>query len=137
MIARPNFASFSPASYLARAEAGDLAVSRIADGKLLWRQGAAHQGAIVALAWSPDGQWLASAGRDGSIHIWDATTGEHLTSFFHGEEITRLLWSERGTLASSSASCVHLWILPSSPVEMLHPLRPGLRRFCQKLRSQK
>ena len=29
-----------------------------------------HRGAIVALAFSPDGHWLASASADGTIRIW-------------------------------------------------------------------
>jgi WD40 repeat protein len=27
---------------------------------------------VAALSWSPDGQWIASQGLDGVIHIWDA-----------------------------------------------------------------
>jgi RNA polymerase sigma factor (sigma-70 family) len=37
-----------------------------------------HGGLIDLLAFAPDGKTLASAGLDGFIHIWDATTGKEL-----------------------------------------------------------
>jgi WD40 repeat protein len=44
-----------------------------------------HQGPVYALAFSPDGQWLATGGQDSSLRLWDLT----------GQERTRtqaLLW---------------------------------------------
>jgi WD40 repeat protein len=35
-----------------------------------------HDGKVNALAYSPDGKWLASAGADAVIRLWDAETGK-------------------------------------------------------------
>jgi WD40 repeat protein len=34
-----------------------------------------HTGPVLAVAVAPDGTWLATAGLDGTVRIWDATTG--------------------------------------------------------------
>ena len=34
-----------------------------------------HAGAVAAVAVAPDGSWLASASRDGTVQIWDMATG--------------------------------------------------------------
>ena len=39
------------------------------------RQRAALAGAVTAVAIAPDGTWLASAGYDGAVRIWDPATG--------------------------------------------------------------
>lgn len=107
MIARPNFYPFC----LARGDdTGTLAVSLIANRFLLWRGEHAHQGAISTLAWSPDGQFLASGGKDGVVHIWLATSGELLYSFQHGQAVRRLRWSQDGQrIAAISRERVDLW----------------------------
>ena len=35
----------------------------------------AHRGEVTDLAFSPDGRWLATAGADGRLRVWDSSTG--------------------------------------------------------------
>lgn len=108
MIIRPNFLTYQ----LARGgETGTLSVSRIQDGVVLWRGEQAHCGLITDLAWSYDGQMLASSGQDGIVRVWQANNGNLLSAFSHGEQVRRLRWSSQGMLASVSGASIHLWSL--------------------------
>ncbi len=72
-----------------------------------------HAWWVNAVAWSPGGDSVASVGQDGSIKVWDATTGgervTHATPT--GTALTSLAWSPDGTrLATGGADwTVTLW----------------------------
>ena len=44
-----------------------------------------HVGPALALAWSPDGLFIASSGRDYAVRLWDAATGRFVRSFPAGK----------------------------------------------------
>ena len=69
--------------------------------QIMSRQG--HTGRITALAFSPDGAWIASAGEDRSVKIHDSRTGEVAASLNdHSGSIQTLAFSPDGhTLASA------------------------------------
>jgi WD40 repeat protein len=72
---------------------------------------------LRALAWSPDGKYIASGGTDQIVQVWDAITGDHLLTYTghldqHGffpdnridpYSITALAWSPDSTRIASGA----------------------------------
>ena len=47
-----------------------------------------HASSVNAVAWSPDGQRIASGGCDNTVQIWVAATGEHVF-IYHGHRSRR------------------------------------------------
>lgn len=77
-----------------------------------------HQDKIVAVAWSPDGQRIASGSWDRTVQVWDALDGEHpLIYRGHSGPVTAVAWSPNGhslasggfTTGSVQEGTVQLW----------------------------
>ncbi len=58
---------------------GEVRAYQAGDGKLLWRLDA--QGAVYAVAWSPDGATVAAGGFDGQVRLIDAGSGKLTKEF--------------------------------------------------------
>jgi WD40 repeat protein len=72
----------------------------------------AHTGSVTAIGMSPDGQFLASAGDDNDICIWDIPSGTLYAALSgHTDSIHSLDWDASSkVLASGSAdSTVKIW----------------------------
>lgn len=63
-----------------------------------------HTGRVAAVAWSPDGTTLASAGADHSVQLWNPNTGKlQLAYTEHTAQVNAVAWSPDGKqLASAS-----------------------------------
>jgi WD40 repeat protein len=79
--------------------------------KMPERQFTGHTGAVNAVAASADGQFLASAGDDETIRVWNRTKGEQVALIgAHSGPVTSLAYSPAGLVLSSSADgSVKLW----------------------------
>lgn len=53
------------------------------------------------VAFSRDGAWIVSGGRDGTLRFWDQRTGKVLKTEQHGGELFTLAWSQNGKLLAS------------------------------------
>ncbi len=71
-----------------------------------------HAAAVKALAWSPDGERIASGGDERTIQMWDATTGCNVFAFpGHRGVVNTLAWSPDGKRIASGGQdgTVQLW----------------------------
>jgi WD40 repeat protein len=98
---------------------------------LTLRHSLVHEGRVISLAWSPDGQRLATSTDDGRLLLWDTQTGQRLRSVSHSvfglgfitKPACHLAWSPDGyQLASVSRQqgVVLFWegdtVVPRMPI---------------------
>jgi WD40 repeat protein len=81
----------------------------------------AHVGPVTALAFSPDGMRLGTAGHDGTLAVWDVTDGRTLArlDLAHGP-VDDALWTAEGFHAAVDGDLVRWSGIASEPPELVH-----------------
>jgi eukaryotic-like serine/threonine-protein kinase len=75
----------------------------------------AHTAAVFSVAWSPDGRWIASAGGDGVIRLWDIVANKEGPELHgHTNQINGLAFSHDSRLLASAGhdKTVMIWDFP-------------------------
>ncbi len=76
-----------------------------------------HKGSLNAVAWSPDGTMLASAGNDGLVHVFDAVSGRLVHSLQHAAAVNGVAWdpASNGHMATACADKqLYIWNVDSN-----------------------
>jgi WD40 repeat protein/serine/threonine protein kinase len=95
---------------LLRGDSGEVRLWDVRTGQCLFAM--AHTDPIYALAFAPNGRYLASASQDKTVKLWDVQTGkEALTLRGHTDTVRSVAFSPQGQrLATASAdSTIRIW----------------------------
>ena len=80
-----------------------------------------HSDLVYSIAFSPDGEQVATASFDGTLKVWDAVSGKDLKTFGggpngHQGQVLSVAISPNGTLLASGSSdnTARIWDFPTS-----------------------
>lgn len=88
----------------------ELVLWSVAENRILWRQG--DEALADAMAFSPDGRWLAVAGAKASIRVYDTDTGQIAMQFpGHLRNVPAVAFSPDASLLASGGGdgIIHIW----------------------------
>jgi WD40 repeat protein len=71
-----------------------------------------HSGSVDAVVIAPDGSWLASTGRDGSVRIWDPVTGRQRADLTGDMSLVNAIAiTPDGSWLASAGGGIRIWDL--------------------------
>src|SRR5207249_4777594 len=91
-------------------------------------------GGVSAVAWSPDGRWLATGGRDHVVIVWDTTTWLPVTTLNgHHGRVDGVAWNPASTrlavahddVGGRSEYSVDMWQAPSWSLDRSYAIHTG------------
>ena len=70
-----------------------------------------HSSGVHTVAWSPDGKHIASGSDDGTVQVWDATSGANLLTLSNSSGVHTVAWSPDGKRLASGSwdKTVQVW----------------------------
>jgi WD40 repeat protein len=84
---------------------------------------AAHKARVRALAFSADGQILATGAEDRTLKLWDTATMKPLGSHAHGDRsVTSIAWHPRAQVVAAARGSIELLRPADGASVFLHPL---------------
>lgn len=82
------------------------------------------KGSVLRLAWSPDGEYLATGDQDSTVHFWIAATGQDLHMFGYPMKVRELAWDKSSRfLATGGGPVVTVWDCSGKGPEGTTPLQ--------------
>jgi WD40 repeat protein len=65
---------------------------------------------MLALAWSPNGQYLCHGNQDSTVHFWMVRSGKELQMWGYPTKVRELTWDSRSRyLASGGGTQITIW----------------------------
>ena len=88
----------------------------------------AHDGLVLALAFSPDGELLASGGSDTTVRLWELDSKYLLSTFTaHSDSVDALAFSDNGEMLASGGRDpeIRLWNVDARGLMSTIPVQEG------------
>ncbi len=70
-----------------------------------------HAAPVITVAWSPDGQEIASASHDHTVQVWEPVAGGEVVILKHAVQVNAVAWSPEGARIASAdwSGIVQVW----------------------------